>query len=971
MSLENEEQLMLESPLERKPESRKQSKISYAKDQNETGASASFLLLLLLLLLFLILSEGFSSGLNHYFIVACLFFFVMNFRGFYHLSDVWLIQILAMPFPQKDNRDFCNDETFGSAECSSQERAEEERKRRSSFELMRKEQQKALQEKQKHYNSKEKLDADIIALLDSSVDKQDMMNGNDKSDDSLTSSLFWHDSSRSSFLPQAPASRPLVPPGFANALVEKSLSVQSSSTCLESEARSAVVEDKILLDGMDKDQEKRNQSAACRNASVQKSGSMSTSVFFVNQSASTNAEVVKPSIGFENVATMTSGLQKVSEVWEVDRVNDFSNKKETESEIVDTVGQDHSTSILEKLFGSVVAKNYESSPTYVESQGLKTDEETWSPAVSESSKFARWFLEQGRNPVENFSSRDLFSLIVNDEKVGLRTAAISNDKAAGHIPRSLAFENNDNTPKLLPSPATSSIAGISEQYHQGDKPDSTAVVLTCEDLEQSILAEVKDSSLTLQHSVQGAWTVLNGKSEDQRVNVHDHASQHLLSLLQKGTKNDGTASPMLGMESYDRRIISDVKTDLNLGGIENSTASSSERVPCSGRALTLEALFGAAFMNELHSVEAPVSVHRGSAGGIIDSDGPLSHGLPISRTDVFFSFSSGEYQSSKAIHEGKMMTLNHIQEPRGCSILGPGVDHRDSPVEGSILGSAGAEEGALEIHLPEEDSLITVSDSLDTITSDALPLVDANKTNELLREKAVEELDDKLLNVIPRDVECIQTLGLDGLPHLHGHFGVVDSDNLYHHLRGRLSFQSPNLMNQTRPLFQQLDQFANRNQQMEFMGPEGIHHDPQHPFPANVISHHAFNNASDPRFDPAAHHLMLQQMSLPGNFPPQYPFQGFPRGLPLSHSINHLPGYSPEMCNVHNFPMPHHQPNDGGLGMGMPGRVVGVGMGGHPEALERLIEMEMRANSKQIHPAAAGHTPGIFSPELDMNFRYG
>ena len=135
---------------------------------------------------------------------------------------------------------------------------------------------------------------------------------------------------------------------------------------LPSQARSAVVEDKIPLDGMDKDQEKRNQSAACINANVQKSGSMSTFVFFVNECSSTKAEVVKPSIGFENVATMTSGLQKVSEVWEDDIVNDFSNKKETKSEIVDTVGQDHSTSILGKLFGSALAKTYESSPSYVE-----------------------------------------------------------------------------------------------------------------------------------------------------------------------------------------------------------------------------------------------------------------------------------------------------------------------------------------------------------------------------------------------------------------------------------------------------------------------------------------------------------------------------------------------------------------------------------------------------------------------------
>lgn len=35
-------------------------------------------------------------------------------------------------------------------------------------------------------------------------------------------------------------------------------------------------------------------------------------------------------------------------------------------------------------------------PVALQNQGLKTDEETWSPAVSESSKFACWFLEEGK-----------------------------------------------------------------------------------------------------------------------------------------------------------------------------------------------------------------------------------------------------------------------------------------------------------------------------------------------------------------------------------------------------------------------------------------------------------------------------------------------------------------------------------------------------------------------------------------------
>lgn len=43
----------------------------------------------------------------------------------------------------------------------------------------------------------------------------------------------------------------------------------------------------------------------------------------------------------------------------------------------------------------------------------------------------------------------------------------------------------------------------------------------------------------------------------------------------------------------------------------------------------------------------------------------------------------------------------------------------------------------------------------------------------------------------------------------------------------------------------------------------------------------------------------------------------------------------------------------------------------HPEAFQRLLEMELRANPKQIHPfAAGGHSQGMLGHELDMGFGY-
>lgn len=42
----------------------------------------------------------------------------------------------------------------------------------------------------------------------------------------------------------------------------------------------------------------------------------------------------------------------------------------------------------------------------------------------------------------------------------------------------------------------------------------------------------------------------------------------------------------------------------------------------------------------------------------------------------------------------------------------------------------------------------------------------------------------------------------------------------------------------------------------------------------------------------------------------------------------------------------------------------------HPEALQRLIGMELRANPKQLHPFGVGHSQAVYNHELDMGFRY-
>lgn len=42
----------------------------------------------------------------------------------------------------------------------------------------------------------------------------------------------------------------------------------------------------------------------------------------------------------------------------------------------------------------------------------------------------------------------------------------------------------------------------------------------------------------------------------------------------------------------------------------------------------------------------------------------------------------------------------------------------------------------------------------------------------------------------------------------------------------------------------------------------------------------------------------------------------------------------------------------------------------HADAFQRLVEMELRAKSKQIPPFAVGQSQAMYGHELDMGFRY-
>ena len=140
--------------------------------------------------------------------------------------------------------------------------------------------------------------------------------------------------------------------------------------------------------------------------------------------------------------------------------------------------------------------------------------------------------------------------------------------------------------------ATKSIDKLSNT--SSTKPVTAAPpVLTCEDLEQSILSEVSEiypPPPPPPLPVDQDFSVSSVKKTKQRkASVDDQASQHLLSLLQR------SADPKSQDTVIETRLPPSVK------------ASTAGEVLAPEKSLTLENLFGSAFMNELQSIGEPAS----------------------------------------------------------------------------------------------------------------------------------------------------------------------------------------------------------------------------------------------------------------------------------------------------------------------------------------------------------------------------
>ncbi|KAK8711305.1 hypothetical protein V6N13_146589 [Hibiscus sabdariffa] len=875
----------------------------------------------------------------------------------------------AVPHSRREINDSYNDETFGSTECTNEDRAEEERKRRASFESWRKEQQKAFQEKKINPESR-KDDFDISELLVDSKDDKRLANRSKETDAPIPASNII--SEKSSFPIQTPASRPLVPPGFASTVLENNFGTKTSMHSHSSQVGSFEIEGNLLeskgsllFNGISDDllvkQSKQHEEETSSEQRFE-----SKNFYLLDNNKSANAPSFSSALDkFNETISKDSHIYKSSSLSEVfvapgnSGITELDSKMLLADKMLTETCQDGSTSILDKRFGSAVITDAGGSTNIIEPNDSNTDE-TWSLDGSHSSKFAHLFLDEVKKPIGDLSPgrpKDLLLLIQGGEKGSAHDRMDSK-----HVASNFPFQISEVANRHVRATSTSTgIVNSKQSWNINDSNNSAAVpaVLTCEDLEKSILLESTENDPSLPPAIEG-WKIPDAKCEKQEVNVDNHASQHLLSMLQ----NKRSTKTVVSSANHDARSSERMQTtetatvDMTPCG---SIDTNSENASGSGKSLTLEALFGNAFMKELQSVRAPASVQRGSIEpGRVDLF--ESNRLPLNVLDGSLLPSTDHVGSNRANFEENILSFTQREQMISDGIEGHLLGLNDVPSAVDLshlragLGSKlGGFDGSAEIGLPEEDGLLGVGNPV--------------------------KLQNFMAGSVKPELLSSQEAPIEVPPFLPGHYDMREPDIPFHN--HDIQASSPHLrpqFNHGGSLFHSLDSHpSNFSSQMKFMDPEGIiHHDApsNHQCSASMLHplHHPRSRLTG--FDPPVHHPMSQQMHMPGNFPPPYLQPGFPGVAPPSlHSNNQITGLLPELNAMHSFPLGHGhrqpQPNFAGLGM-LPGHEVGSGRH-HPEALQRLIEMELRSKSKQMSPfSASGHSEGqgMYGHELDMGFQY-
>ncbi|KAL2469023.1 hypothetical protein Fot_50599 [Forsythia ovata] len=887
----------------------------------------------------------------------------------------------AVPYSRRDT-DSYNNETFGSTESTSEDRAEEERRRRASFELMRKEQQKTLQEKQKLNLEKHKADGvSDLELLEDSTEKPRVFGRNNELD-SCSAAPVLNDSEKSSFASYSPASRPLVPPGFTNNILDKSFGLKSLIHPPLSEVEKTTGESLLhaganpiqngTRDSLEWQFSHENSLVDGQSEDKTKHAPLLYKGENINFHSASNSASNK--LGMEDQLHQNSRQLDAHETLDGSRIFEL-DAKVLEDKIVGESKGRYPKPNLEKNIGTTLSMNGGGSDP-VKRHDSKIDDK-WSSV--QSSKFSQWFFEEDAKPTDDITSgkpNDLLSLIVSGDKGRYQVSGLETDE---NLSQDFSFKSSEHTNKFRfdkPSAAN----GVSEHVCISNKKEIVPAVLTCEDLEQSILSEYNAKTSNVQPLLQG-WSTTSANTERPSDHVGDHASGHLLSLLQKGigpsnsTPNSsmdlGFAGKLLVAEEHGKgNAVNEPKGEVGTKNIDNL-----------GKTLTMESLFGSAFMKELQSVEAPVSVQRGPVESTrIDAPEPHRLSIPIIDNDIL-SLGVDQTGLGRTNHDNSTLTSNQRKQTKpgkGGNLLGYDDSQIDSNHHTEEVPKHGGFDGVVEFQLPEEESLISVGGQNHQIST-FIQTGNSGK-NDFFFPNAPPDIPEKLAasNAIIKDKQIM--LGSESLPFTHGPHEQIEANIPYGNLKTQQSlsqFQPPQLTH-GRPLFHPMDSHrAHTTSQMKFMDPEIIVNQESpanHHFLGNMIRppfHHSSAGVPGfdvPRFDVPVHHpSMLHQMQMSGN-PPPHLLPDFTRGSPVSHPGNQPTGFIQEMNPMRGFPFGPGQTNIGTLGM--PNPSPDINSRGNPESFQRLIEMELQARSKQIHSLAGGRNQGIHRHELDMGFRH-
>ncbi|XP_010522954.1 PREDICTED: uncharacterized protein LOC104801395 isoform X3 [Tarenaya hassleriana] len=824
----------------------------------------------------------------------------------------------ASPYSRRDTKDSFNDETFGSSDSTSEDRAEEERKRRASFELMRKEQHKAFQERQKLSPEGRKKGFDLTELLQDSKDEKGQLGRSNH----VCESSILPGSNNTVVPPQNTTPRPLVPPGFANTPLEGKPGVKPPTGVYQHEGSLLNSKDGHLVNGMSGNNEEKapaNQTGSSELLMRSTDVNISTNTSERAVDLSTVLGITTDTIGrdksFEN-------LPCISNFSEASGYSEKSEQAITKLDQKKSLGNSDGASILDKLFNAALNLNDGKDSNFTEQNDNKVEERS-SPQTVKSSKFAGLFLEEDNKPYEDISSSEqsngLLSLLQGANKLQIFDVK-SKDELSARLP----FQGHDtkNPDQLI--------------YTSPSKSAAVPPVLTCEDLEQSILSEVSDSYSHPPPAMRDS-DVSSVRNKQQKAYVDDHASHHLLSLLQRGA----------GPENQFMRLFSNAESRPSAEQPPETSGIGREAAD-SGNTLTLETLFGSAFMKELQSVGESASANAGVSE---------AHSLSLSAKDEGLLLAGTPFRLDQSISEA-----SQSDQMRSDGLPGGLFRSADNATElGPRIGAAG-------VGLLGEDNLLAVNG-----TANMQKFVPFQGSPNQEPKEGPFNLAEKLaaLNYGPRKERL--PIGSQDSPFLRHPPHYPNGPDLPFQPSSAHPQLQPSHLNGSGPLFHSFDpHHGTVKSQSDLMATGSFHqdHPPNHQFPANMI-HPPFHHSPGgvPELDRHSH-PMLQEMHMRSNMPhPHHVLQGFPGG-PLHHQPpgvnNQMPGVVPGLSASQGFPFAHWQPNF--ARHNMPPPVTQVKGSDNSGSLQRFLGMDPKQIQPMMGQAGGPHRQGSLGYGLDLGF---